>query len=200
MTTCKRLPLTPKLGEAINIASRLHLNQVRKADEGLPYISHPFSVAWILSSYTDDEDTIIAGLLHDILEDVPGYHYSNLQEDFGTAVADIVRELSEDKDPNMASDDAATWVHRKEKYLEGLQHHSEKALMVCAADKIHNLQAMIESHSKQGDSMWDKFNAPADRKIWFYEEILKVLQRRLNNDIVRDYEKELQRMRGCIDR
>jgi (p)ppGpp synthase/HD superfamily hydrolase len=136
-------------------------------------------------------------LLHGILEDVPGYHYSN-KEDFGTAVADIVRELSEDKDPNMASDDAATWVHRKEKYLEGLQHHSEKALTVCAADKIHNLQAMIESHSKQGDSMWDKFNAPADRKIWFYEEILKVLQRRLNNDIVRDYEKELQRMRDCL--
>jgi (p)ppGpp synthase/HD superfamily hydrolase len=54
------------------MACRLHLNQVRKADEGLPYISHPFSVAWILSSYTDDEDTIKAGLLHDILEDVPG--------------------------------------------------------------------------------------------------------------------------------
>ena len=54
------------------MACRLHLNQVRKADEGLPYISRLFSVAWILSSYTDDEDTIIAGLLHDILEDVPG--------------------------------------------------------------------------------------------------------------------------------
>ena len=70
--------------------------------------------------------------------------------------------------------------------------------MVCAADKIHNLQAMIESHEKQGDSMWDKFNAPADRKIWFYEEILKILQQRLTNDIVRDYEKELQRMKDCL--
>lgn len=198
MTTSNRLPLTRRLREAINIACKLHLNQVRKADENLPYISHPFSVAWILSSYTDDEDTIIAGLLHDVLEDVPGYYYDDLQKDFGTAVAGIVREMSEDKDPNLAGDDAATWVYRKEKYLEGLQHHSEKALMVCAADKIHNLQAMIESHKKQGDSLWDKFNAPADRKIWFYEEILKILQRRLNNDIVRDYEKELQRMRACV--
>ncbi len=72
MTTGKRPPLTQRLREAINMACRLHPNQVRKADEGLPYISRPFSVAWILSSYTDDEDTIIAGLLHDILEDVPG--------------------------------------------------------------------------------------------------------------------------------
>jgi (p)ppGpp synthase/HD superfamily hydrolase len=198
MTNGKRLPLTQRLREAINIACRLHLNQVRKADEGLPYISHPFSVAWILSSYTDDEDTVISGLLHDILEDVPGYYYSNLQKDFGTEVADIVREMSEDKDPNVASNDVATWVYRKEKYLEGLQRHSEKALMVCAADKIHNLQSMIESHQKQGDSMWDKFNAPADRRIWFYEEILKILQRRLHNDIVGDYEKELQRMKDCL--
>ena len=198
MTTNNRLPLTKRLHEAINIACRLHLNQVRKADEGLPYISHPFSVAWILSSYTDDEDTIIAGLLHDILEDVPNYYYGDLQKDFGTEVADIVKELSEDKDPNMVNDDAATWVYRKEKYLEELQHHSEKALMVCAADKIHNLQAMIESHRKHGDALWDKFNAPADKKIWFYEEILTVLQRRLNNDIVRDYERELKRMRACL--
>jgi hypothetical protein len=58
---------------------------------------------------------------------------------------------------------------------------------------------MIESHKKQGDLMWNKFNAPADRKIWFYEEVFKILQRRLNNDIVRDYEKELQRMKACLD-
>jgi (p)ppGpp synthase/HD superfamily hydrolase len=199
MTTSNRLPLTQRLRKAINTACRLHLNQVRKADEGLPYISHPFSVAWILSSYTDEEYTIIAGLLHDILEDVPGYFYSDLQKDFGTEVADIVREMSEDKDPNMEGDDAATWVYRKEKYLEGLQRHREKALMVCAADKIHNIQAMIESHKRQGDSIWDKFNAPADRKIWFYEEILKILQRRLNNDIVRDYEKQLEEMRACLN-
>lgn len=78
--------LTLRLRAAINIARRLHLNQARNADEGLPYISHPFSVAWILSSYTDDEDTVIAGLLHDILEDVPGYYYNDLQKDFGTEV------------------------------------------------------------------------------------------------------------------
>jgi (p)ppGpp synthase/HD superfamily hydrolase len=110
-------------------------------------ISHPFSVAWILSSYTDDEDTVIAGLPHDILEDVPGYHYNDLQEDFGTEVADIIREFSEDKNPKAASDDAATWVYRKEKYLEGLQRHCEKALMVYAADKTHNFQAMIQTNT-----------------------------------------------------
>jgi hypothetical protein len=47
--------------------------------------------------------------------------------------------------------------------------------LCCAADKIHSVQAMSQSHRKQGDSMWDIFNAPADRKIWFYEEILKIL-------------------------
>jgi (p)ppGpp synthase/HD superfamily hydrolase len=44
-------------------------------------------------------------LLHDVLEDVPGYYYEDLKKDFGAAVADIVRDLSEDKDPNVESDD-----------------------------------------------------------------------------------------------
>jgi len=50
------MKLTQKIQQAINLASRLHLGQVRKGDSGLPYISHPFSVAWILSNYTEDED------------------------------------------------------------------------------------------------------------------------------------------------
>lgn len=47
--------LTPKIQKAINLASKLHLGQMRKSDPELPYISHLFSVAWILSNYTMDK-------------------------------------------------------------------------------------------------------------------------------------------------
>jgi (p)ppGpp synthase/HD superfamily hydrolase len=43
------MKLTKKIQKAINLASRLHSGQVRKGDDNLPYISHPYSVAWILS-------------------------------------------------------------------------------------------------------------------------------------------------------
>jgi len=49
------MKLTPKIQKAITKASILHLGQKRKGD-GSPYILHPYSVAFILSHYTDDED------------------------------------------------------------------------------------------------------------------------------------------------
>jgi (p)ppGpp synthase/HD superfamily hydrolase len=71
--------LTPKIQKAINIAAEKHLRQKRKST-GRPFIIHPFSVGFILSEFTNDEDIIAAGLLHDILEDVRGYTFWILKE------------------------------------------------------------------------------------------------------------------------
>ncbi|MEK7182016.1 MAG: HD domain-containing protein, partial [Patescibacteria group bacterium] len=62
--------LTPQIDKAIQRATVLHHGQERKGT-GAPYIVHPYAVAFLLAHYTDDEDVIIAGLLHDVLEDVP---------------------------------------------------------------------------------------------------------------------------------
>ncbi len=182
------MKLTQKIQQAINLASRLHLGQVRKGDSGLPYISHPFSVAWILSNYTEDEDIIVAGILHDVLEDVKGYYYDDMVRDFGERVAQIVKGVSEDKDPNIESDEKATWEERKSKYLANLKNDSDEALMVCAADKIHNLQSMISAYQEKGDALWDNFNSPKEKKLWLYQEILKFMKGRLNNPIVGELE------------
>ena len=72
---------TSHIQKAINKAADLHRGQIRKGD-GLPYIVHPFSVALILLKYTNDEDIIAAGLLHDVLEDVEGYEYEDLKRNF----------------------------------------------------------------------------------------------------------------------
>ena len=182
------MKLTQKIQKAINLASRLHLGQVRKGDSGLPYISHPFSVAWILSNYTEDEDVIIGGLLHDVLEDVKDYYYEDLVRDFGERVAQIVKGVSEDKDPNVDSDDKATWEERKMKYLANLKNDNDESLMVCCADKIHNLQSMINAYQEKGESLWDNFNSPKEKKLWLYEEILKFMKGRLDNPIVAELE------------
>lgn len=176
--------LSPKIQKAINLASRLHSGQARKGDSGLPYISHPFSVALILSSYTKDEDVIVAGLLHDVLEDVRDYYHDDLVRDFGQNVAQIVKGVSEDKDPNIKSDEKASWEERKSKYIKGLESASNESLLVCAADKIHNLQSMIDAYQEKGDALWKNFNSPKDKKIWFYAEVLKVLKLRLESPIV----------------
>lgn len=187
------MKLTPKIQKAINYASRLHIGQTRTGDEGaLPYVSHCFSVAWILNEYTEDEDIIVAGLLHDILEDVPGYGYDKMVEDFGSRAAKIVKGVSEDKDPNVQTDEKADWLERKQKYLDNLEKDDYEALMVCVADKIHNLQSMRDVYSVQGEKLWENFNAPSDKKIWFYEEVYRIIKAKLKNEIVGELEKQLK--------
>lgn len=183
------MSFTPKIQKAIIQSAVLHQNQKRKGTP-LPYIIHPYSVAFILSDYTNDEDIIVAGLLHDVLEDVPNYSGDDMKKEFGEKVYKIVKEVSEDKDPNDKSEDKKiTWQKRKEDYLANLKNNSFEAMMVCCADKIHNLLSLIEAYKEQGDDLWDKFNAPKDKKIWFYEEILNILKNRLDNDIVKELDR-----------
>ena len=181
----KHFKLTPKIQKAIDIASEKHLGQLGKSD-GLPYIVHPFEVAWILSKYTDDEDVIVSGLLHDTLEDVACYRFDDLKNDFGERVANIVKEVSEDKDPNIITDEKATWEDRKRKYLKHLEVASREAMLVCAADKIHNLSSLLDVYKEQGDAVWSKFNAPVDKILWFNGEVLGILRTRLDGELVRE--------------
>jgi len=177
--------LTPKIQLAINKAAELHLSMVRKGDDA-PYIIHPFTVAFILSHYTSDENTICAGLLHDVLEDVKGYGEAKMLKDFGQEITDIVKEVSEDKDPNVVTDEKATWQERKEEYLANMRNDSQEALMISCADKIHNLSCMIAAYKEQGEKLWDRFNSPKDKKFWFYEEVYKILEQRLDSEMVKE--------------
>lgn len=177
----------PAIQRAINKATVLHAKQVRKGD-GLPYIIHPYGVALILSNFTEDTDTIIAGLLHDVLEDVPDYSADDMTVDFGGKITGIVKEVSEEKDPNESKEKRLPWKVRKEKYLKHLEEATTEAMMVSCADKIHNLLSMMSAHEEQGDALWSKFNSPQEDKLWFYGEVLNIVKRRLKNDIVQELE------------
>lgn len=194
------MKLTPKIQKAVQVATIAHLGMVRKGD-GLPYIIHPFSVAWILVGFTDDEDVIIAGLLHDILEDVPKEKYSadDIERDFGKKVLEIVRGVSEDKDSTITrEEEKRSWKERKEKYIENLKSDSPEALMVSAADKIHNLRSMMAAYSVQGEKLWERFNASKDEILWYQEEIFKVMKDRLRSGIVSELEKTIREAEGLF--
>lgn len=193
------MKLTPIIQKAINTATRLHHGQTRKTDNTLPYIVHPFSVAWIVSQYTDDENTITAALLHDVLEDVAGYSAEDMRRDFGEKITSIVQEVSEDKDPNKENNDPIVWMTRKLGYITHLRSASTEAMLVCAADKIHNLRSMVTAHQLQGDAMWERFNAPADKQLWFYEQVTLTLQERLTGNILAELQDALSKTQALFE-
>lgn len=172
--------LTPKIQKAINFSAAKHIKQRRKAG-GLPYIVHPFSVAWLLAEYVGDEDVVVAGLLHDVLEDVKGSSFEEIEREFGPRVSRIVKDVSEEKDPNLSSGANPPWEERKEKYLEHLRAAEIEAVYVSAADKIHNLRSLKEQFDKEGEGVWKTFSIGREKSLWFYGEVAKLVSERIGS-------------------
>ncbi|MCH7529953.1 bifunctional (p)ppGpp synthetase/guanosine-3',5'-bis(diphosphate) 3'-pyrophosphohydrolase [Patescibacteria group bacterium] len=178
------MKLTPKIEKAIIKAAVLHRGQSRKGEVVYPYITHLYSVAIILSNYTDDEDVIVAGLLHDAIEDTK-YTPDKLENDFGKKVREIVLGVTE----NYSNENKKnSWKERKEKYAANLHGASDESVLVSAADKIHNLNTTIADYKKHGPVIWGNFNAPIEEQMQFYSNILKICHERLKSNIVSEFE------------
>ncbi|KPJ85866.1 hypothetical protein AMJ57_01570 [Parcubacteria bacterium SG8_24] len=177
--------LTPTVERAIRTAVRLHRGQVRKGrGRKVPYISHLLSVAELVATETADEEIIVAAIMHDSVEDCD-YTFERLEADFGRRVAQIVRETSEDMALKDLPDEKATWEERKVMYIDHLARADRAALLVCCADKLHNLESTALGYQELGfDAIWSRFNAPADRQLWYYTQIADVLKRRLDSPLV----------------
>ena len=149
-----------------------------------PVISHLVSVGMIVSDYTDNEDVIAAAFLHDTIEDTD-YTAQELQEDFGGTVRDIVESLSE---PQVESDGGKTiWKKKKNVYVQQLEKAPVEALIVCAADKIHNMRTMVEDYYDDHSKFMANFGGRLEDRIFCYQEISNVLNKRLKNEILTEF-------------
>lgn len=173
---------TPRIDAAIKLASHLHRNQKRRDALSTPYISHLFAVAVLLSGVTDDEDTIVAGLLHDSLEDVPNYSYEKLTEDCGKQVATIVKHVTEPLDANKKEDEQMPWLTRKEIYLKNLREGGKESALVSGADKIHNTESFLNDAIKEGESFLERFGSSVRNKVWFNEQVILILKEKLGEE------------------
>ncbi len=185
------IPLTPRLQKAIDIAAKYHEGQKRKGG-ALPYIVHPFSVAWILSEYTDDEDTIIGGLLHDLFEDTP-YTEEEMRRDFGDRVADMVFTVTDDRKYGESfAEKKKKWKERAERYLKHLKQGEEAAVLISAADKLQNLRSFLEGYEKYGEKFIQQFSGSFENIIIFDHQCLAIYQLRLQSPIVKEMEKVMK--------
>jgi (p)ppGpp synthase/HD superfamily hydrolase len=191
---------TPRLDEAIKLASRLHRDQVRSDSERTPYISHLVSVASLLSFVTDDEDIIIAGLMHDSLEDVPQYTHTQLVIDCGERVAEIVKHVTEPLDANKDISEQLPWLIRKEAYLTALQSGGIESSLVSCADKIHNTESFIKDMGKKDGVFASRFGSSARNRLWFHEQSLAIVTEKLGEDnaLVVMFKESTESFRKCI--
>ena len=123
--------------EAYRFGDAAHEGQMRKSGE--PYITHPVSVALILASLHLDTPTIIAALLHDVVEDT-GITKEEVDEKFGAQVAELVDGLSKlDKIEFQSATEAQAENFRK---MLLAMSQDVRVILVKLADRLHNMQTL----------------------------------------------------------
>ena len=162
------------LEEAIIYATIMHQGKVRKFG-GSPYILHPLEVAQILSTMTDDDEVITAGILHDIVEDTDGT-LMEIEKRFGERVAQLVDYESENEYP--AEERKDTWKRRKEEALQGLKNNGDVGLrMLWLADKLSNIRSLAGNYSEKGEAVWQELHQddPAMNR-WYYKSVAEIVE------------------------
>lgn len=157
--------LTDRLHKAILFAGRKHADQKRKGTE-LPYLVHPMEVMAILIANNCTENVIIAGILHDTLEDTDTTP-EEIKELFGEEILATVQTESEDK--------SKTWKERKQHTVDLLPDDSLETQLVCCADKLSNIKSIYADKCAIGEKLWERFNAPKENIKWYYESIAENL-------------------------
>ncbi|HKC80204.1 MAG TPA: HD domain-containing protein [Gemmatimonadaceae bacterium] len=169
------------INHAFAFSAKHHDRQVRKGTK-LPYLTHPANVAVILTRYGCDNDTIVAGILHDVIEDCvrEGYTRQMLEQrigdKFGPNVLDTVLGVTyrrhDDEGVELSADE------RKSDYLDRLSEANEKARWVCAADKVHNVSSIIADLRRTIDpeTVWNRFGGGKASTAGWYRQVYERLR------------------------
>jgi len=156
-----------RLSDAIEFATIAHQNHDRKGGD-LPYISHPFTVGTLLIGVGASIEVVIAGYLHDTIEDT-SVTAEELRHVFGEQITGIVLGCSE-------RDKSLSWEERKADTIDYLRRKAPvDVCMVMCADKLHNIRTTINDLRTQGEVVWERFNRGKDEQAWYYKQIVSIL-------------------------
>jgi (p)ppGpp synthase/HD superfamily hydrolase len=164
------------IDRALAMAARAHRTQVRKGDD-VPYVQHPVHVAILLLKHGFAEPVVVAGILHDVVEDT-SVTLPEIRAQFGDDVATLVDAVSEQK-----TDEAGQrpWRVRKDEQLAKLDAAPIEVVALKAADLLHNVHTTLRAVRSRGDAVWNRFNAPKAEQLWLQGAVVARVRARLGD-------------------
>lgn len=192
------------IGRAFDLACEKHAGQLRKSGE--PYVIHPIAVAEILAGLGMDEKTIVAGLLHDVVEDTD-YTAEELRSDFGEEV-----ELLVDGVTKLAS---LKFESKEERQAETLRKmflamsKDIRVLIIKLSDRLHNIRTInYMTHEKIQEKCKETLEiyAPLASRLGIYsmkfemeDTCLKYLEPEVYYDLVEKLNERKEERQWAID-
>ena len=156
-----------RLKKAIAMAKKAHSGQFRKTGE--PYIVHPLAVKKILEEWGMDEDTVIAGVLHDTVEDTD-LTLEDIRNEFGNSVAFLVDGVTKLSTARRGMRDIDTYLpSTKDNFLRLMIALGDdiRVLIIKLADRLHNIRTLSalppEKQKKIAKETLEVFAPLADR-------------------------------------
>ena len=172
---------------AIYFATKAHNGQKRKSDKEVDMIFHPYTVAMMIQRVGGSDEAVIAGLLHDVVEDTK-YTLEDIVNEFGEKIANIVNEVSEKKE--------LPWDERKQEAIDRIKTASFDGKLVECADKVSNLETMYNLYEEIGEELWNSFNKPKEKQKWYYTEMYKAVIENTteDNNLFKRYKEVLEKL------
>ena len=163
-----------------------HDGQYRRGLD-IPYSTHLYGVARVLKTAKYSDQVVIAGLLHDILEDSDAT-VQEIEELFGAQILQLVKAVSE-------PDKSIPWKERKQKAIEKVKELNDDEISIAIAEKIQNLNSMAFVINNFGENAWYGESAKKSDQQWFYEHYFEETKKyHPNNRLLKEFEEGIQRL------
>ena len=194
-----------RINHALAFAAKHHDQRVRKGTR-LPYVTQPANVGIILARYDRDDETVIAGILHDVIEDCVRESYTRemleqrIGDKFGTRVVDTVLAVTfrrvDDDGVELGFDE------RRDDYVKRLAAAGEDAHWVCAADKLPNGSSIVADLRRTIDpqSVWSRFTGGRNDTIRWYRRVYdRLCEVRFAGEIMAELERAVMALEEWTD-
>ena len=170
-----------RINHALSFAAKHHDHQVRKGARA-PYATHPANVAIILTRYGQDDSTVVAGILHDVVEDWirDGQTLATLQERIGEkfgpdvleVLASVTQRRVDDEGIELSPDE------RRRDVLARLAEATDSARWVCSADKLHDAASLVSDLRRTVDpaTVWTRLPAGRAETLRWYRSVCARLE------------------------
>ena len=170
-----------RVNHALAFAAKHHDQMVRRGTR-LPYATHAANIAIILTRYGQDEDTVVAGVLHNVVADYlsDGFSAEKLEErigeKFGTTVLQALLSVTErryDSDGVDLSRD-----ERRDDLIARLAAAGDAGRWVCAADKLHNCGTLLADlrRSEFRETVWMRQPSGQENTLKWYRLVYERLR------------------------